>query len=189
MIVSWNFYYARPGNESAVLQQRIRASDIRQRLGLPRGHIISKIEGSAHWPDVAWRLDFTDMQAQDADMRVRADSAEFEAIRLGMRQLYRRFERPLYVPCNTAGTLPVMAKPQQRMLIYGLYCEESACPGIRAALHDIPAVEFVSGGGDVPRFIMETGESGLSPDLQTQLSGLAARLEYNLCHVAPQDAI
>jgi hypothetical protein len=186
VIVSWNFYFARPGNEGAVLQQRIRASDVRRRLGLPRGRIISKIEGSAHWPDVAWRLDFPDMPAQDADMKIRANSPEFEAIRTGMRQLYRRFERPLYAPCNNAGTLPVMAKPQQQILVYGLYCEESACPAIRAALHGMPAVEFMSGGTDVPRFILETGEDGLASDLQTQLGRLATRLEYSLCHVATQ---
>ncbi len=38
MIVSYNFYYARPGSAAAVLQQRIKASDIRAQLGLPQLH-------------------------------------------------------------------------------------------------------------------------------------------------------
>lgn len=187
MIVSWNFYFARPGNAAAVLQQRIKASDVRAQLGLPRGRIISRIEGSEHWPDVAWRFDFPDMTAQDADMKIRADSAEFEAARLGMRQLYRRFERPLYAPCSTNDMMPVMAEPGQAIQIYGLYCEGSVCAEIRAALKDVPAVEFISGDTDVPRFIVETGETGMPPALLAQLEQLQLRIERSLCRVAKQD--
>ncbi len=192
MIVSWNFYYARPGNEYAVLQQRIQASDVRQRLDLPRGRIISKIKGSLHWPDVAWHLDFPDMKAQDADMKVRADSPEFEAIRIGMRQLYRRFERPLYAPVSIDNaTKPGATSPQQNLMIYGLYCEESACAAVRATLIMQPAVEFISGGADVPRFIVESAETGLSPALLAQLGQLPLRIEGSLCRIAhlPSDII
>lgn len=183
MIVSWNFYYARPGNAAAVLRQRIKASDVRQRLGLPRGRILSKIEGSEHWPDVAWRLDFPDMDAQEADMQVRADSPEFEAIRLGMRQLYRRFERPLYVPCRHDDAMPPF-DPEQRLMVYGLYCDASACPAVRAVLGGMPAVEFVSGGADVPRIIIESGEDGMPSEFLEKLGKLPLRIERSLCREA-----
>jgi|GEM_PF-1151823 len=183
MIASWNFYYARPGNAAAVLQQRIKASDVRQRLGLPRGRIISKIEGSEHWPDVAWQLVFTDMSGQDVDMKVRADSSEFETIRLGMRQLYRRFERPLYAPCRNDHAMPP-SNPEQRLMIYGLYCEESACPAVRVELNGIQAVEFVSGGVDVPRIIVETDEIGMPSALMEKLRQMPLRVERSLCLVA-----
>lgn len=187
VIVSWNFYYARPGNESAVLQQRIRASDLREQLGLPRGRIISKIEGSVHWPDVAWRLDFADMQAQDADMKARADSTEFEAIRLGMRQLYQRFERPLYAATATANAAAgSQTAPELSLMVYGLYCDEPLCPAVRAVLDSHPYAEFISGGADVPRFIVETGEAGIESRLLEQLRRLPMRIEYSLCRVAGQ---
>lgn len=161
MIVSCNFYYARPGNAAAVLRQRLRASDVRAQLGLPRGRTISKLEGNDNWPDTAWRLDFADMAAQDADMAVRAASADFEAIRLGMRQLYRRFERPLYAPCAgdsglSCGTL------HARLLLHGIHCTEAARPAVRKILGDAATggvIEYLSGANQVPQFLCETGSA------------------------------
>ncbi len=98
MILSHNYYYARPGNEDAVLKQRLHASDVRTRIGLERGRVLKKISGADDFPDVLWELGFPDMAAQDADMAARAASADFEAVRVDMRQLYRRFERPLFEP-------------------------------------------------------------------------------------------
>jgi hypothetical protein len=108
MIVSHNYYYALPGNEDAVLKQRLLASDVRTRIGLERGRTLRKVSGAEDFPDVLWETVFADMTAQDADMEARAASAEFEAARGGMRQLYRRFERPLFEPIwrqdGAAGT-------------------------------------------------------------------------------------
>lgn len=98
MIVSHNYYYARPGNEDAVLKQRLHASDVRTNIGLERGRVLRKISGVEDFPDVLWELVFPDMAAQDADMQARADSADFETVRVDMRKLYRRFERPLFEP-------------------------------------------------------------------------------------------
>ena len=96
MIVSFNFYYARPGLEDAVLKQRLRASDVRERLGIPRGRVIARTEGAPTLPDVIWEQHFEAIDGHHEDMAVRAASPEFEAIRAGMRQLCRRFERPLF---------------------------------------------------------------------------------------------
>ncbi len=170
MIISYNFYYARPGNAAAVLRQRLLASDVRARLGLQRGRIISKTEGDDDFPEVIWRLDFADMAAQDADMKVRAASPEFEAIRHGMRQLYRRFERPLYKPCGNT-----VAATRPTLLLHGVYCDASACDAVRTALQTVAAVEFISGGTDIPRFICETGSAGLAQSVSLQLASLGAR--------------
>lgn len=183
MIVSYNFYYARPGNAAAVLHQRLLASDVRARLGLPRGRTISKLEGGNDWPDVIWRLDFTDMAAQDADMQARAASTEFETIRIGMRQLYRRFERPLYAPFSKNPPPPDLG-PQQTMLLYGLNCDSSTIPAARAALGGIQVVEFISGGADVPRLFCETGAAGLPQDVLEPLGRLPLRMEHSAWSVA-----
>lgn len=153
LIVSLNFYYARPGREAEVLQQRIRACDVRSALGLPRGQVFAKIAGNSDWPDTLWRLDFADMAAQDADMAARAASPEFEAIRVGMRQLYRRFERPLYAGNTDTGSLLRRGEVQAWS---GIHCAEADCSAVRenlsrAGLH---AIEYHSGGKDVPRFIV-----------------------------------
>lgn len=158
MIVSLNFYYAQPGNEAAVLRQRIRACDVRAALGLPRGQVYAKIEGGDDWPDTLWRLDFPDMAAQDADMAARAASPDFETIRIGMRQLYRRFERPLYENRADAG---VPLRRGDLLAWSGIFCAESAAPAVRGRLESagISALEYRSGGKNVPRFIICGGPS------------------------------
>jgi hypothetical protein len=153
LIVSLNFYYARPGREAEVLQQRIRACDVRSALGLPRGQVFAKIAGNGDWPDTLWRLDFKDMAAQDADMAARAASPEFETIRVGMRQLYRRFERPLYAGNTGTGSLLRRGAVQAWS---GIYCAEADCSAVRGNLSraGLEALEYQSGGKDVPRFIV-----------------------------------
>lgn len=159
MIVSLNFYYAHPGNEAAVLRQRVRACDVRAALGLPRGRVYAKTEGGDDWPDTLWRLDFPDMAAQDADMAVRAASPEFEAIRTGMRRLYRRFERPLYSGSSAdhGGTL----RRGDIQAWTGVYCAEAACTAVREnfARAGISALGYQSGGRDLPQFIICGGPS------------------------------
>ena len=103
MIVSFNFYYAQPGQEDAVLRQRLRASDVRQTIGIPRGRVLARTAGGADLPDVIWEYHFEDVAGHHADMAVRAASPEFESIRAGMRKLCRRFERPLFEICATAA--------------------------------------------------------------------------------------
>jgi hypothetical protein len=170
MIVSYNFYYARPGNAAAVLQQRIKASDIRTQLGLPRGRIISKVEGDGDWPDVIWRLDFSTMAEQDADMRARAASPEFEAIRQGMRQLYRRFERPLYAP-HDKNTEPLPATLGETLFLHGVYCDAENSAAAHRALQEIDAcrtVRLITDQQNIPQLMMET-LAGRIPETMQQL--------------------
>jgi hypothetical protein len=96
MITSFNFYYAQPGQEDAVLRQRLLACDVRDNMGVPRGRVLARSAGAAELPDVIWEHQFDNVNGHHADMAARAASAEFEAIRAGMRKLCRRFERPLF---------------------------------------------------------------------------------------------
>lgn len=105
MIVSFNFYYAQPGLEAAVLRQRLRACDVRERLAIPRGRVLARISGTPDLPDVIWEQRFESVAEHLADMDVRAASTEFESIRTGMRRLYRRFERPLFEICGSASSV------------------------------------------------------------------------------------
>lgn len=181
MIVSYNFYYARPGNAAAVLQQRIRASDVRAGLGLPRGRIISRLEGDGDWPDVVWRHDFTDMATQDADMQARADSPEFEAIRQGMRQLYRRFERPLYLPApgnDAENAVPTT----QTLVLHGLYCETGTAVQAQEILRDAglrSSVRLITEQQNIPQLLVETADGSLPPALLQ----LPLRLERSLWRI------
>lgn len=175
MIVSLNFYYARPGNTAAVLCQRIRASDVRAALGLPRGHVFAKIEGGDDWPDTLWRLDFPDMTAQDIDMAARAASPDFESIRLGMRQLYRRFERPLYAGSATG----VLLQHGDLQAWSGIFCTESAAPAVRKSLAGAGVLEYRSGGQDVPQFIVCGGPT--ADHLELDIPGV--RIERSLWRV------
>jgi len=96
MILALNFYYAKPGEEDAVRRQRLLASDVRVKIGIPRGQVLWLAKGTPELPTVMWVCPFEDAAAHEADMWKRHLSREFEEVRSRMRTLYRRFERVLY---------------------------------------------------------------------------------------------
>src|SRR5581483_5970380 len=114
VIVERTCYYARPGCAEEVLRTRRRASDIRARLGLPRGTITVKADPAGDGPDVAWECAFPDPEAHARDLAARAASPEFEAIRAVMTGLLARFERqvarrddpPAAIAVDAAGPVP-----------------------------------------------------------------------------------
>jgi hypothetical protein len=121
MIISFNFYYAQPGQEKAVLRQRLRACDVRETIGVPRGRVLARSAGAAELPDVIWEQQFDAVEGHHADMAARAASAEFEAIRAGMRKLCRRFERPLFeFSANAAST--VQGRASQVVTLDWIFC-------------------------------------------------------------------
>ena len=70
---------------------------MRASIGLPASEIFVKYPGGdGSEPDVAWQWTFADVAARDADPAARAASAEFESVRVQMRQLYARFERQVF---------------------------------------------------------------------------------------------
>ena len=96
-IVERTHYYAKPGLAPEVLDVRRKASAVRVSIGLPAGEIFVKHPGGVgSEPDVAWQCTFTDVTARDADLAVRAASAEFESVRVQMRKLYARFDRQVF---------------------------------------------------------------------------------------------
>ena len=118
------------------------------------------------------------MAAQNADMQIRAASPEFEAIRHGMRQLYRRFERPLYAPCSDSP----LPGSQQSLMLYGVYCDASTA--VRAALNAVHAVEFISSGTDIPQIICETAATGMAKTALAELERLPARVGRSVWRIA-----
>lgn len=93
MLVEITNYYALEGQVEAVLAQRVRASELRVRLGLPPGRIYQKVEGAG--PDVRWECIFETRAAFDADIASRAASIEFTRMRQEMHTLLEKFERNL----------------------------------------------------------------------------------------------
>ncbi|MBI1776318.1 MAG: prolyl oligopeptidase family serine peptidase [Proteobacteria bacterium] len=93
MIFERTNYYAKPGREAAVLATRRKANAVRVALGLPAGSIYLKAGGEG--PDVSWECEFADAATHQADLKARAESAEFERVRSEMREAIARFERHL----------------------------------------------------------------------------------------------
>jgi hypothetical protein len=133
MITSFNFYYAQPGQEDAVLRQRLRACDVRENIGVPRGRVLARSAGAADLPDVIWEHQFDDVDGHHTDMAARAASTEFEAIRAGMRKLCRRFERPLFEICGAAKS-DENAPDSRIVTLDWIFCASSAAPAALALL-------------------------------------------------------
>ena len=118
-LVVFNMYYANPGMADDVLKTRLYASVVRDRLGLPRGRVLRRINDSDELPDVIWECEFADVDAHDRDMDARAASDAFEGVRDRMRKLIRRFERTLWrvedplspVALTKAGLSPTAQPP------------------------------------------------------------------------------
>ena len=103
-----NLYYARDESvREQVLATRLRATDVRQRIGVARGRVFVRANGAPELPDVLWDCPFPDAGAHDVDMQARAASVEFEACRALMRTLTRRFERVIYDEVEAFAALAV----------------------------------------------------------------------------------
>ena len=160
MITSFNFYYAQPGNEAAVLRQRLYASDVREKLAIPRGRVMRRTAGAATLPDVVWELQFAEIAGHHADMAVRAASPEFEAVRAGMRKLCRRFERPLFEIC--ADTLASRSQNARIVTLEWIFCTPDGTEKILDVLrrqinYDAPGrlLRLTTPGNDLPQLLWQ----------------------------------
>ena len=188
MIVSFNFYYAKPGLAGAVLRQRLLACDVRRDLKLPRGRVLVREEGDADLPDVIWEQHFEDVNGHHADMEVRAASPEFEAVRAGMRQLCRRFERPLF---ESAVALDADAPGAITLdwLYGGPEVDERLVEILQDAnTADAHALCLVTPETDLPRWIVK--REGVERDSSDHrawreaIAGAADRAEHSVWRVA-----
>lgn len=164
MILSFNFYYAHPGLAEAVLRQRLRACEVRTRLGLPRGSVLVRMHGNDALPDVIWELEFDAIEGHVRDMDARAASPEFEAVRAEMRKLCRRFERPLFEVDSAALREPSSSPKAACVVMDWVYCTPEATASIAPALQaqSLRAGETTTGntlaklltvGDDLPQLI------------------------------------
>jgi hypothetical protein len=180
VIVSHNYYYARPGNAAAVLRQRLSASEVRVKIGLPRGHVLRRIAGAGDLPDVIWELEFGDLAAHHADMAVRAASPEFEAIRQGMR-------RPLYQPCGAGRDVSRLRKISQHIVFINIYCgPQDSMLTQEMLLQRLSGtgrlLQLVVAQGNVPQFIWETTD-GAAAARMISAADLPAQARYSAWQV------
>jgi hypothetical protein len=92
-----NNYWALRGKAEEVFQWRIHASDVRERLGLPRGQVLRRQGNSETLPDVIWQMEYQHEAERLADVKV-ADGPEFQEVIKHMNTLTRRFERTVWRP-------------------------------------------------------------------------------------------
>jgi len=190
MITSFNFYYAHPGQEDAVLRQRLRACDVRENMGVPRGRVLARSAGGAELPDVIWEHQFDNIDGHHADMAARAASAEFEAIRAGMRKLCRRFERPLFeISADAAAAVPA---PASRVVALDwIFCapshgdraltvaEQQANLFSRFGVARGRLLRLITPGNDLPQVIWQREHADMASYEQTK-ARLAASTEMKI---------
>lgn len=106
-IVVHNLYYAKPGQSEAVYQWRLHASEVRDRLGFPRGRVLRRVEAldepsEARWPDVIWACSYPSLAARERDAQAIEAAPEFQTVMQHMRTLIRRFDRQLWRVISSA---------------------------------------------------------------------------------------
>ena len=90
VIVQTN-YWALPGKADEVCQRRIHASDVREKLGQPRGRVLCRQGNSEVLPDVMWQIELPNDPEKNRDI-VTPPGPEFREVITHMNTLIRRFE-------------------------------------------------------------------------------------------------
>jgi len=111
MFIERTYYFAKPGKERETLAVRRKACRVRVGIGLAAGHIYTRADANEpNHPDVTWECRFASPAEHAADLKARAASPAFEAVRAEMRACIARFERyffklePIELP-NGVGEL------------------------------------------------------------------------------------
>jgi hypothetical protein len=86
-IVEQTSYFALPGKAEDVYRVRLHASDVLEKLGLPRGHVLRRQGNSETLPDVMWLVEYPDEAAHQRSLKIRLESPEFKAVRDEMKTL------------------------------------------------------------------------------------------------------
>jgi hypothetical protein len=91
-------YYAQPGKEDEVLQWRLHACEVLQRLGTVRGRVFRYFRGprasnDSDHPDVIWEGEFADQETFQKYEDIAGKSPEFRSVQQHMRTLVRKTER------------------------------------------------------------------------------------------------
>jgi hypothetical protein len=96
MIVARHLYHPQPGKSDDVLKQRLLACDVREKLGLERGRVLTRVRGDDERAEVVWEWDYPDAAAYDREMETQNASEEFMAVRRHMGTLAQRMDRVLF---------------------------------------------------------------------------------------------
>jgi hypothetical protein len=92
-IVIQNMYWAKPGKADDVYRWRLHASDVRAKLGLPRGRVLRRKGDSATLPDVIWECEYPSTDARSKDVERISRSSEFKQVEEHMDTLILHFDR------------------------------------------------------------------------------------------------
>jgi hypothetical protein len=86
-IVEQTSYFALPGKAEDVYRVRLHASDVLEKLGLPRGRVLRRQGNSETLPDVMWLVEYPDEAAHQRSLKIRLESPEFKAVQDEMKTL------------------------------------------------------------------------------------------------------
>ncbi len=98
-LIQQNFYYPRAGNEEEALATRLKANEIRVRLGVPTGRVLRVAQpgtGIAFY--LTSQVEYENQAAADKYNAILEGSAEFVAVRAHMRPLLEKFETVIWSP-------------------------------------------------------------------------------------------
>src|SRR5690242_18517652 len=74
---------------------RLHASDVRAKLGLPKGRVLRKINGTGG-PYVIWECEYASVYAREKDIALIDQSEEFKKVQEHMGTLIDKFERSIW---------------------------------------------------------------------------------------------
>lgn len=90
-LIAMNFYYAKPGKADEVYRWRLHASDVRARLGYPRGRVLRRVGKHSGLADVIWECDYPSREVRARDYAAINAEPEFQAVERHMETLLTRF--------------------------------------------------------------------------------------------------
>lgn len=93
-IIVQNQYYPKPGKENEVYQCRLHGSDVRARLGLPKGKVLRKMNETGR-EIVVWECEYPSLEERKKDVASLEQSEEFRRVQEHMSTLVEKFERKI----------------------------------------------------------------------------------------------
>jgi hypothetical protein len=76
-----------PGKAEDVYRVRLHASDVLEKLGIPRGHVLRRQGNSETLLDGMWLVEDPNETARQRNLKIRLESPEFKAVQDEMRTL------------------------------------------------------------------------------------------------------